>query len=219
MVKNILLVIFGIIISIHTVNGDPFVYDYDQIAIDIFWNKLYPAGGWTLYCGYRFEHDRKINGTKPVSIEHIYPTAEIARQLNCGSRMQCRDSGNKLFARMEADMHNMYPEWSPLITYRDGLRYGEIQGEQWRFEDCDIEWQGGVLEPRPLARGNIARAMLYMHEHYGLKLDLEIRRLMVLWNRDDPPSNQEIERNDQIEAIQGNRNPFIDDPARGDKFK
>ena len=68
----------------------------------------------------------------------------------------------------------------------------------------------------PFAR--IARTVLYMRENHGLQLDMELRRLMAPWNRDDPPCNQEVERNDQIEAMQGNRNPFIDDPARADKL-
>ena len=216
--KYQLLVFSFFFLTFTPVFGDGPVPDYDRIASGLFWNQLYPFGSWTLYCGYRFENDRKIDGSRPVTIEHIYPTSEIIKQLNCDNRMQCRDSGNKLFARMEADMHNMYPVWSALVTYRNGLRFGEIAGEHWRFEDCDIEWQGGILEPRPLARGNIARAMLYMHEHYGLKLEPEMLKLMVQWQSEDPPSNQETERNKQIEIIQGNRNPFIDDPGRADRL-
>ena len=60
--------------------------------------------------------------------------------------------------------------------------------------------------------------MLYMHEHYGLKLEPEMLKLMVQWHSKDPTSNQEIERNKQIEIIQGNRNPFIDDPDRADRL-
>ena len=216
--KYLLLAFSCFILSFTPVFGDGPVPDYDLIAAQVFWDKLYPFGGWTLYCGYRFEHDRKIKATEPVSIEHIYPTSEIIKQLHCGNRMRCRDSGNKKFARMEADMHNMYPVWSALVTFRNGSRFGHIDGEHWRFEDCDIEWQGGILEPRPLARGNVARAMLYMQEHYGLTLEPETVKTMVQWNKEDPTSNQEIERNDQIEAIQGNRNPFIDDPARAEKL-
>ena len=119
---------------------------------------------------------------------------------------------------MEADMHNMYPVWNALVTYRNGFQYGEIQGEEWRFDDCDIEWQGGVLEPRSVARGNIARALLYMYKQYGLKLEPETIRMLVRWNSEDPPSNQEVERNNKIESIQGNRNPFIDDPSMADKL-
>lgn len=207
-----------LILSVSPVIAGDQIYNYDHIASQVFWNELYPYGGWTLYCGYRFEHDRKTRDSKSVTIEHIYPTASMIKQLHCSSRMQCRESGNKRFARMEADMHNMYPVWNALITYRNGFQFGEIPGEDRRFDDCDIEWQGGVLEPRSLARGNIARALLYMHKIYGLTLEPDTLKLLVRWNREDPPSNQEIERNDRIEAVQGRRNPFIDNPSLADKL-
>lgn len=212
------LLFYCLIFSIKPGFADEQNYDYDHIASQVFWDELYPYGGWTLYCGYRFEHDRKTRDVKAVTIEHIYPTTRMIEQLHCGSRMQCRESGNKRFARMEADMHNMYPVWNALVTYRNGFQYGEIQGEEWRFDDCDIEWQGGVLEPRSVARGNIARALLYMYKQYGLKLEPETIRMLVRWNSEDPPSNQEVERNNKIESIQGNRNPFIDDPSMADKL-
>lgn len=202
----------------HHVAADSKKFNYDYIASHTFWDALYPYGGWTLYCGYRFEHDRKTKDSKYVSIEHIYPTASMLKQLHCRSRLQCRDSGNKLFAHMESDMHNLYPVWNALITYRDGFQYGEIPGKNWRFKDCDVEWQGGIFEPRPVARGNIARALFYMHKKYGLKLSAHMIKMLVRWNREDPPSNQEIERNNKIESIQGNRNPYIDNPDLANKL-
>lgn len=190
--------------------------DYDVIAQETFWNELYTYGGWTLYCGYRFEHDRKTEKGKSVAIEHIYPTDKMIEQLDCSSRMQCRESGNNKFALMEADMHNMYPVWHALVTHRYGLLFGEVEGEEWHLEDCDIEWKAGVVEPRPVARGNIARALLYMYLQYAIPLKPETLEMLRVWNREDPPSNQEIDRNDKIESVQGRRNPFIDDPSRVD---
>ena len=207
-----------LVLSVSPVLADNQVNNYDYIASQVFWDELYPYGGWTLYCGYRFEHDRKTKDAKSVSIEHIYPTARMIEQLHCGSRMQCRKSGDKRFARMEADMHNMYPVWNALVTYRNGFQFGEIPGEDWRFDDCDIEWQGGVLEPRSVARGNIARALLYMYKQYGLKLEPGEIKMLIRWNREDPPSNQEVERNNVIESVQGTRNPFIDNPSLADKL-
>lgn len=36
--------------------------------------------------------------------------------------------------------------------------------------------------------------------------------LLLKWNAEDPISVLEIQRNNEIEAAQGNRNPFIDNP-------
>ena len=137
--------------------------------------------------------------------------------MHCSSRLQCYENGNKKFRKMEADMHNLYPAWQLLITYRYEKTYGKVKSGKPRFNDCDIEWKAGVLEPRPIARGNIARAF-YMHDRYGLPLDRGILKILKQWNRTDPPSRQEKHRNDRIQALQGARNPYIDNPALADRI-
>ncbi|MFQ5658825.1 MAG: endonuclease [Gammaproteobacteria bacterium] len=194
------------------------ITDYDYVASTLFWHELYTYGGWTLYCGYRFETDKRTQDGRFIGIEHIYPTSLMFKQAGCDSRMQCRESNNKKFARMESDMHNMYPVWQNMVTYRYNRSYGVIPGEEWRFDDCDFEWKSGVVEPRPLARGNIARAIFYMHTKYGVVINPGMIKLLKVWNREDPPSDQEIARNDKIEKLQGQRNPYIDKPSLADKI-
>jgi len=189
---------------------DPF--SYDDIASSLFWDKLYRGGGWTLYCGYRFTHERKTDAGKAVDIGHIYPTTAMFRHSGCGNRIQCR-ADHALFTKMEADLHNLYPLWQDMITHRYDRHYGLLAGEDWRFEDCDFEWQAKTTEPREKARGNIARAMLYMHTRYGLPLARKELLMFKQWNRDDPPSEGELSRNNRIEQIQGQRNPYIDKPT------
>jgi len=100
--KYLLLAFSCFILSFTPVFGDGPVPDYDLIAAQVFWDKLYPFGGWTLYCGYRFEHDRKIKATEPVSIEHIYPTSEIIKQLRQGVAMQMQKRERKRHKRVFA---------------------------------------------------------------------------------------------------------------------
>lgn len=188
--------------------------DYDSLASGLFWRALYPDGGWTLYCGLRFGPNRRTPDGRPVAIDHLYPMDAMLRHLGCRNRMECREREKERFAAMEADMHNLYPAWQPIITYRNGRVFGEVPGEDHRFDDCDLEWRNGVMEPRPLARGNIARAILYMQERYGLPDAAGERAMLERWHLDDPPSRQELQRNDLIERLQGNRNPYIDDPKR-----
>ena len=193
--------------------------DYDQIASSSFWEKLYPAGGWSLYCGYKFVESGKTAGGQIINIEHIYPTNRMAEHAGCQNRMQCRESNNPVFMRMEADLHNMYPAWQTVITHRYDFRYGLINGEDWRFDDCDFEWKTGIVEPRQIARGNIARAMLYMHSRYDIPVEKNALVLFKVWNRIDPPSKQEKVRNDIIERLQGKRNPYIDTPSIAEQNK
>jgi len=193
--------------------------DFDQVAASVFWQSLYGSGGWTLYCGFHFDTGRRSDDGRAIGPEHIYPTAWMLKALDCRSRMQCRAGKSERFKRMEADMHNIYPVWQTLIALRNGRTFGVLPGEDWRFDDCDIEWQNGVIEPRPLARGNVARAMFYMQRTYDLPLDRKLREILVRWNREDPVSKQEQERNDAIAGIQGRRNPFIDKPELADTIK
>ena len=194
-------------------------FDYDEIAQKTFWEKLYPEGGWTLYCGFHFGMDRQTADGRAIAIEHVYPTELMLKVAGCANRSECRDSGNPRFAKMEADMHNLYPVWQAMITFRAGRMFGMVTGEDWRFDDCDIEWKDKVIEPRVLARGNVARAILYMRATYGVPVDPPELQLLRRWNAEDPPSEQEKERNDLIETVQGTRNSFIDASVRAESFK
>ena len=192
-------------------------YSYDEIVSDIFWNQLYPEGGWSLYCGLKFSKPRITDDNKALTIDHIYTTSRMIRALHCSSRSDCYKN-NKKFAGMEADMHNLYPVWLDLSNNFYDAEFGEIPGENWRVDGCDFERKNGVVEPRVLARGNIARAIFYMHARYDLPVEKKTLQMLKQWNRDDPPSSQEIERNNRIEQIQGNRNAYIDDPQIANKL-
>ena len=90
------------------------------------------------------------------------------------------------------------------------------------------EWE---FEPRDEVKGDVARMIFYMAVRYeGDPLDLEViddpdedssLKLPVYgdlddllrWHREDPVSQEEVERNEVIYIYQENRNPFIDNPA------
>lgn len=206
-------VLFILFVAPGTHSADQDAFNYDHVSSELFWNGLYPSGGWTLYCGYRFGANRKSNDGKAVVIDHIYATEWMINHLKCKDRLQCHESNNEEFKRMEADLHNMYPVWQALILHRNAHPYGDIAGEEWRFDDCDFEWNGSKVEARPLAQGNIARAIFYMHAKYRLPVEPEMLEVLKEWNRKDPPSQQEQERNSRIEKLQGQRNPYIDNPS------
>lgn len=194
-------------------------FDFDYVVTNSFWQQLYPAGGWTLLCGQKFDAARRLPDGRAVAVDHIYPLARMVRESGCRDRAQCRTRMGGKFAMMESDLHNLYPEAQELIAYRNGREFGIVDGEEWRFDDCDLEWRSGVLEPRPLARGNVARAIFYMRASYRFAVSDAMLELLKAWNREDPPSNQEQERNEAIEKLQGRRNPFIDYPARVENLR
>ncbi|MBN8696587.1 MAG: endonuclease [Bacteroidetes bacterium] len=93
-----------------------------------------------------------------------------------------------------------------------------------------------VFEPRDSDKGDAARCMLYQticytgvtyagapntNATYGGSWSLPLtinstinyaqdQNVLKIWHYQDPPDNWEIARNDYVDSLQGNRNPFID---------
>lgn len=172
----------------------------------LFWSKLYPRGGTTLYCGKRFSsrHGKKIN------IEHVFPMSWVTKTLRCGDRQKCRRTSRR-FNRIEADMHNLYPALAKVNKTRSAMAYDLIKGEKHFYKECDFEvdFRKRKVEPSPAARGKIARAMLYMADTYNLKLFSSQKKLMLKWHRASPSGKAEKRRNRKIKEIQGKANPHI----------
>ena len=173
----------------------------------LFWGKLYPRGGETLYCGERFSsrHGKKIN------IEHVFPMSWVTKTLHCGDRNKCRRTSRR-FNRIEADMHNMYPALAKINKTRSAMAYDLIKGETHHYKGCDFEvdFHKRKVEPSPSARGKIARAMLYMADTYNLKLFSKQKKILLKWHRANPPSREEKQRNRRIKEIQGKANHYIE---------
>lgn len=211
-----LIILAGIF---HNSHADTLPVDnYDEVAVNTFWNELYSNGGWSLYCGYRFDPAVDLTEGRQFVIEQIYPVSWMLKHMKCESRRQCRLDKKSRYTRMEADMHNLYPAWQEIDVIRRDTSYGIIEGENWRYDTCDFERHLGITEPRPIARGNIARSIFYMHSEYGLPIEKQMLDDLKAWNRNDPPSNQEMLRNNLIEELQGNRNPYIDSPEKAERI-
>lgn len=81
-----------------------------------------------------------------------------------------------------------------------------------------------VYEPRDEQKGDAARAMFYMAtcyntttQNWGLPDPIsptiqygEDQNILKAWHYMDPPDAREIAKNDFLDSLQGNRNPFID---------
>jgi deoxyribonuclease-1 len=181
-------------------------------ARKVFWRQLYRGSFTTLYCGQRFN----AMPARGVNIEHVFPMGWATNSIGCGTRDQCRS--NALFNQIESDLHNLCPSRSDVNTARLSFRFANIAGEVREFgADCDFEVskRQRAVEPRPDIRGDIAHTMFYVVDRYPqakLEIFSKQQRLLKEWHRADPPSAEERARNDAIERIQGNRNPYVDAP-------
>lgn len=95
--------------------------------------------------------------------------------------------------------------------FADGKGNSRIVGEGYWYPGD--EW-----------KGDVARMMMYMHLRYPTQtpannvaysthtISTEMPDVFLEWNVEDPVSELETKRNDHLHLIQGNRNPFIDNP-------
>lgn len=113
---------------------------------------------------------------------------------------------------MRSDIHHLFPTNSNANSQRGNLPFGTVSNPSWQ--------QGGSkknnsrFEPRDEHKGEIARAMMYFVLRYQDYSNFFAPQTTILrqWHRDFPPDDIARKRNDDIEAVQGNRNPFVDYP-------
>jgi deoxyribonuclease I len=159
--------------------------------------------------------------------EHVVPAAFFGQSRACwktgnpkcvrpnGAKFKgraCCEKVDREFARIEADLHNLTPAVGELNADRSNTRYGIVKGEPREYGSCDFEISSSgpkVTEPRDEVRGDAARIWLYMSDTYGIKLSVEQRTMFEAWSQTDPVDSWERLRDVKIEAIQGNRNPYV----------
>ena len=163
---------------------------------------------------------------KRLEWEHLMPASIFGRNRPCwkdghddcvnttGAKFKGRRCCARVdvqFKQMEADLHNLAPAVGEINGDRSNFSYGIVSGEHRLYGQCDfeIDFERRVVEPADEVRGDVARALLYMSEAYGVKLDEAPRTLMERWNTLDPPDNWELLRDSRIAAIQGNRNSYV----------
>jgi len=125
------------------------------------------------------------------------------------------------------DVHNLRPADSEFNSNRSNRKFTDGSGT------AGIIGSNGGWYPGDEWKGDIARAVMYMYLRYNgngsmvsqtqcfpvgvgfgevLATDSNMIDLFLRWNQEDPVSAFEDQRNPVTEGIQGNRNPFIDNP-------
>jgi deoxyribonuclease I len=188
--------------------------DDPQTSEALLWSTVYKAGGTSLYCAKAFSEKGGL-----FSVSAIYSSRQLKRALRCITDRQCSIM-NPNYPYIAADLHNLYPALTRVEKARGNAQFKELGDEvPSAFEDigCDLKSAFKAIEPRDQAKGNIARAMFYMHIEYDLPL-VGPAAMYKKWHQLDPPDAEEQARNDSIEQLQGTRNRFIDDPGLADRL-
>ena len=128
------------------------------------------------------------------------------------------------------DMHHLFPtQFTNANAVRSNLPLGEVETVTStylgsKFGD-DINGNR-VFEPRDAHKGDAARAIMYMCVTYDVvsiftdwslpeNISLFVpygqdQEVLKKWHWEDLPDAWEIARNDFLDSVQGNRNPFVD---------
>ncbi|WNW01237.1 endonuclease [Tenacibaculum sp. HL-MS23] len=128
--------------------------------------------------------------TQTFNTEHVYPKSKLS-------------SSN--YDVSEADLHHLRSCDATVNTQR--LNYPFIDGTG------TYKREGSTWFPGDEWKGDIARMVFYLNARYGETFDkVGSIELFIKWNKEDPVSDFERQRNNVIYDVQGNRNPFIDNP-------
>ena len=140
--------------------------------------------------------------------------------------------GQSYFNVGKADLHHLYPSDSGANSMRGNYQFGEvaeIKNSPRCFDedhhDIATESKLGtdsngktIFQPPSKHKGNIARAIFYFSVRYDFPIPATMEATLRRWNKLDPVDQAEMDRNNAIEKIQGNRNPFIDHPEYVDQI-
>ena len=181
--------------------------DPDTVISDHFWGDLYAEGGNSFFCDKPF-----TSKGFTLTAGYVYPLAEVRRELDCGTPSQCLDSNE--YRQIASDLHNMVPVSTRVEMKRRNARFSDLHTVQSRGE-CDMKASAQFVEPPEHVKGDVARTVAYMVSTYNLPWAGPAETFRN-WNQMDPPDDGELARHNRIAEIQGNRNPFMDDPARVD---
>lgn len=114
---------------------------------------------------------------------------------------------------MRSDIHHLFPTDVNANQRRQNYPFGPVNG-------TPVWSQGGsklgnnIFEPRNIQKGKTARAMMYFVIRYADSANHFSTQEATLrsWHNTFPVDSIEIRRNNDIYAVQNNRNPFVDYP-------
>lgn len=224
-IKNHTVLSYGSLNSYYVQTDKDLYYENDGSLLDIYSEKpngpdAYNYGfGAGDQCGsYNSEGDC-------WNKEHIFPQGFFNEQLP-----------------MRTDLHQVLPTDGYVNNRRGNYNFGKVGSASWTSTNGSKVgnnvwpgYSGTVFEPIDEFKGDIARIMLYFATRYEDQVTSSswdhhstpnnplngtndqvyedwLIDLFLHWHELDPVSQKEIDRNNRVYQIQGNRNPFVDHP-------
>ncbi|MFT5806840.1 MAG: deoxyribonuclease-1 [Moritella dasanensis] len=191
----------------------------------------------TIYCQADFNSKKKItdhNGFSSkkhvkrqakVEWEHVVPAENIGRNfkewregdnacVNSKGKSfkgrRCAEKMNIPYRYMQADMYNLYPAIGAVNALRSNYNFASsVSAEKNQFGRCPIKIKSKTVQPPNYAKGQIARAYLYMEAAYPAYNIGRQKRELQAWDKQYPVTRTECRRTQLIESLQGNENRVV----------
>lgn len=150
----------------------------------------------------------------------------------------CEYNREHVFARSLAvpEMGDAVNSYTGIVADPQNIRPSDVQfnGQRGNLKFATGSGNAGPSNggwyPGDEWKGDVARMMMYMYTRYGDQCKPEyvgigskqgttdMLQLFLQWNVDDPVSAFEYQRNEYLQNVYGNRNPFIDNPYLATKI-
>lgn len=176
----------------------------------------------------------RFSSEQPIYPSDGYSAAGTMQQLHIAAPMWW-DSTHDYGDTVTHDLHNIYPCSNDVYEVKRDQIPGYVTDAVFTSDKLRVGrggLYGGVVdmwEPAEEFRGDFARVIFYMTTMYPMvmwngtavnfltdtkypTLNRYATELLLDWHRNDPVCDLELQRNDAVEHIQGNRNPFVDTP-------
>lgn len=145
-----------------------------------------------------------------INIEHTWPQSRFNPKMDKQAQ--------------KADLHHLFPTDSEINRQRGNLPFADVDLSD-EILHCPTSKLGSVrgsggtfFEPPRAHKGNVARALFYFAVRYEVSIDPIEEGFLRQWTKIDPVDDEERTRNERIQKIQGNRNPFVDFPELADSI-
>ncbi len=161
-----------------------YLYDADEDLSN-------PSNVILIYSGESRSETEYLSGNNPdmpqtFNTEHVYPQSLIENTA-------------------KGDLHHLRSCDITINSNRGNDPFADGSGS---YADLGSSWF-----PGDEWKGDVARMIMYLNLRYAEPFnDVGVLSLFLQWNTDDPVSPFEDQRNTVISSVQGNRNPFIDNP-------
>ncbi len=149
--------------------------------------------------------------------EHVFPKSLLREAfIDMGIDVPKKSSNycpDNIYNRTIGDLHHLRYCKANINSSRSNRPFTDGSGT-YKIVNHDKWFPGDEW------KGDVARMIFYMNLKYGCPFELKGNKeksigpkaLFLKWNREDPVSDLERQRNNEIQKAQHNRNPFIDNP-------